>query len=373
MTRTKNEASGPRPREVFDRIPGYKPGRRAQGADIAPLASNESHHDPLPSVREAIAAEARRVNRYPDAAVVDLHEALARTFGVGAEQIVTGPGSIGVLQQILATYCAPGDEVVFAWRSFEAYPLLVQIAGAVPIMVPLRENESHDLQAIAAAITDRTRLILLCTPNNPTGVSLRHEDIVGFLAKVPREVLVVIDEAYVEYETGADAVDSLALIAEHPNLLALRTFSKAYGLAGLRVGYAVSTPAIIAAVRKSVLPFSVSSLAQRAAVAALAASAELAARAAEVVAERERVVAQLRNTGWRVLPSQANFIWIRVAGEHSARLSAAFEEAGILTRVFPEDGIRVTLADPASNDRVLRVLERCRSVHGRRATSSSTS
>ncbi|MDJ1371908.1 histidinol-phosphate transaminase [Gulosibacter molinativorax] len=347
---------GPQPRDVFERIPAYKPGRRATGVEIAPLASNESHHEPLPSVLEAIAEEALRINRYPDAAVTNLHAKLAEKFGVGADQVVTGPGSIGVLQQLLETYCAPGDEVVFAWRSFEAYPLLVEIAGGQPVMVPLRADESHDLDAIAASITDRTRIVLLCTPNNPTGVSLSHHDVVRFLDTVPERVLVVIDEAYVEYETSEDAVDSLALIAARLNVLALRTFSKAYGLAGLRVGYAISTPEIIASVRKAVLTFSVNSLAQRAAIASLDADHELAARAAEIAGERDRVVAALADTDWGVLPSQANFVWIRASGERNAALSQAFDDAGILTRVFPEDGIRVTLADAATNDRVIAVL-----------------
>ncbi|MGO1544113.1 MAG: histidinol-phosphate transaminase [Gulosibacter sp.] len=346
----------PQPRDVFHRIPAYKPGRRAEGAQIAALASNESHHNPLPSVREALAAETQRVNRYPDAGVVALHERLAQKFAVVADQIATGAGSIGVLQQLISAYCGPGDEVVFAWRSFEAYPLLVYLAGADPVMVPLREDESHDLDGIAASVTERTRVVLLCTPNNPTGVSLSHDAVVEFLDKVPQHVLVVIDEAYVEYETSEDAVDSLALIAERPNVLALRTFSKAYGLAGLRVGYAVSTPRIIESVRKAGLPFSVNSLAQRAAIASLDADDELAVRATEVVGARERLVAELRDTAWQIVPSQANFIWIRVTGDRNAALSAAFDEAGILTRVFPEDGIRITLADAATNDRVVDVL-----------------
>lgn len=348
---------GPQARDVFERIPGYKAGRRADSPTIAPLASNESHHDPLPSVREVLAIELQRINRYPDAAVVDLHERIAAFYGVGADQVATGPGSVGILQQLFATYCAPGDEVVFAWRSFEAYPLLVEIAGAKPVMVPLRADESHDLEAIAAAVTDRTRIVLLCTPNNPTGVSLSHGDVVEFLAKVPENVLVVIDEAYIEYETAPDAVDSLSLIAERSNVLTLRTFSKAYGLAGLRVGYAISTSAMIGDLRKAALPFSVNSLAQRAAIASLDAADELAARAAEVVGERERMIAELQETDWHVLPSQANFIWIRTDGERNAQLAKAFDDAEILTRVFPDDGIRVTLADRASNDRVLEVLK----------------
>lgn len=354
---TTDVAHGPSARSVFGRIPGYKAGRRADSPNTAPLASNESHHGPLPSVRDVIALEAQRINRYPDAAVTDLHARIAKKFGVEAGQVATGPGSVGILQQLFSTYCEPGDEVVFAWRSFEAYPLLVEIAGAKPVMVPLREDESHDLAGIASAITDRTRIVLLCTPNNPTGVSLSHADVLSFLEAVPENVLVVIDEAYIEYETATDAVDSLSLIAERPNILTLRTFSKAYGLAGLRVGYAISNVEVIRELRKAALPFSVNSLAQRAAIASLDADAELAARAAEVVSERERVINELRGSSWYVLPSHANFIWIRVAGERCQALAEAFDDAEILTRVFPDDGIRITLADAATNDRVLAVLK----------------
>jgi histidinol-phosphate aminotransferase len=189
-----------------------------------------------------------------------------------------GPGSVGVLQQIITGLCDAGDEVIFAWRSFEAYPILVELAGARPVRIPLDEAEGHDLDAMAAAVTDRTKVILLCTPNNPTGVPISHDRIEAFLQSVPSSVLVVIDEAYVEYADAGSGPDSLALYRRYPNVCVLRTFSKAYGLAGLRVGYAVAAPAIAEGLRRTALPFAVSALAQKAAVASLDAGEEMEAR-----------------------------------------------------------------------------------------------
>jgi histidinol-phosphate aminotransferase len=322
----------------------------------AALASNESHEAPLPGVLDAITEQAARANRYPDMAALALREALAGHVGVGAEQIAVGAGSVSVLQQIVTAYCDAGDEVIFAWRSFEAYPILTAIAGAAAVKVPLRPDEGHDLAAMAAAVTDRTRVILLCSPNNPTGVPLTTEQVAGFLGQVPPEVLVVLDEAYVEYADDPDGRASLALLAEHPNLCLLRTLSKAWGLAGLRVGYAVAAPEIAEALRRTAVPFGVSAVAQAAGIAALAAAEEVRRRAARVVAERGRVIEALRAAGWRTPDSAANFVWLRTQPEPHARLMDAFDAADILVRGYPGDGIRISLADSATNNRVLSVL-----------------
>ena len=223
-------------------LPPYVPGRRSAGMDIAALASNESHYEPLPAAAAAVAAAAGTMNRYPDSAAVELRERIARHLGVTAGEVAVGPGSVGVLQQIITGLCDAGDEVIFAWRSFEAYPILVELAGARPVRIPLDGAEGHDLDAMAAAVTARTKVILLCTPNNPTGVPISHERIEAFLRSVRSDILVVIDEAYVEYAEAGSGPDSLALYRQYPNVCILRTFSKAYGLAGLRVGYAVAAP-----------------------------------------------------------------------------------------------------------------------------------
>ena len=351
------EAALPTLRGAVAGLPSYVPGRRGAGVDTAALASNESHYDPLPAAVTAVAEAAGRMNRYPDMAAVELRERLARHLGVTPAEVAVGPGSVGVLQQIITGLCDAGDEVVFAWRSFEAYPILVELAGARPVRIPLDDAEGHDLEAMAAAVTDRTRVILLCTPNNPTGVPISHDRIEAFLQTVPSSVLVVIDEAYVEYAEAGSGPDSLALYRRYPNVCILRTFSKAYGLAGLRVGYAITTAAIADGLRRTALPFAVSALAQKAAVASLDAGEEMEARVAAVKRERARMAAELAAQGWRLQPSQGNFLWIRAGEGLRARLVDAFDRAGILVRAYQGDGVRITVADPASNDRVLRILE----------------
>ncbi len=261
-----------------------------------------------------------------------------------------------MLQQIVTALCDAGDEVVHAWRSFEAYPILINLAGARPVGIPLRDDESHDLDAMAAAITDRTRIVILCSPNNPTGVSIGAAELDRFLAQVPASVLVVLDEAYVEYATRPDTIDAMALFRAHANVVVLRTFSKAYGLAGLRVGYAVAHPELADGLRRTGIPFAVSALAQRAAIASLDATAEMRDRVAVVVAERRRVTDALRSAGWDVPESEANFVWLRTDDDRRTRLVGAMADADILVRGYPGDGVRVSLADRAANNRVLAVL-----------------
>lgn len=338
-------------------LPGYVAGRRATAATTAPLASNESHEPPLPGVVEAIGAAGARANRYPDMGTVELRSAIARRLGVSASQIAVGAGSVAVLGQLVSATCDAGDEVVMAWRSFEAYPILTTLAGAVAVRVPLLPDESHDLEAMLAAVTERTRLVLLCTPNNPTGVPLTTDQIRGFLARLGPDVIVGVDEAYLEYSGDPLGGSGLALVAADPRVCLLRTFSKAWGLAGLRVGYAVATEPLAEGLRRTAIPFGVSAVAQAAALAALLQEEEVLRRAAAVAAERERVLQHARQFGWRLPASAANFVWIRLEGPGFEALMEAFDEADILVRGYPGDGIRISLADPISNDRVLAVLE----------------
>jgi Histidinol-phosphate/aromatic aminotransferase and cobyric acid decarboxylase len=336
-------------------LPSYIAGRRSSSPATAPLASNESHFPPLPAVLEAITATGARANRYPDMFSSTLTERVAQWLGVAGDQLAFGPGSVGVLAQLIGALCDPGAEVIFAWRSFEAYPILCKLAGAVPVTVPLTADERHDLPAMLAAITERTKVVLLCSPNNPTGTSIGEAELIDFLGQVPPTVLVVLDEAYREFGP-TDALNPVTLLARHPNLCLLRTFSKAYGLAGLRVGYAVAHPDLADGLRKTQLPFSVSAVAEAAAVAALDSLDDVARRSAEVVAERERVIASARTLGWTVPDSAANFFWLRAGDERRAALVEAFNAADILVRGYPVDGVRITIADAASNDRVLAVL-----------------
>jgi histidinol-phosphate aminotransferase len=260
-----------------------------------------------------------------------------------------------VLQQVMQAVLDPGDEVLFAWRSFEAYPILSQVCGATAVRVALRSDESHDVDAMAAGVTSRTRLVLVCSPNNPTGPSVRRADVDRLLDAVPDDVLVVIDEAYREFVRDPDVPDGIEVHRTRPNVAVLRTFSKAYGLAGLRVGFAVAHPQVAEALRKTAVPFGVSSLAEDAAVASLGAEAELLERVDALVAERTRVLAALRAQGWSTPDSQANFVWLRTGGR-TAEVAAACGEAGVVVRAFDGEGIRVTVAEPAASDRFLAAV-----------------
>ena len=334
-------------------LPAYTPGRTVPGA--IKLASNETVDGPLPSVREAIVAAAEGINRYPDNGHVALKEHLARYLSAGRtitpEQIAVGCGSVSLCQQLIQITSTVGDEVVFGWRSFEVYPLQVRVAGAIPVQVPLRD-ETFDLEAMLAAITDRTRLIFVCNPNNPTSTVVDPGELARFVEAVPDDVLVVIDEAYVEYVRDGLVPDSLGLAAKYPNVVVLRTFSKAYGLAGLRVGYAVGDPEIITALGKVYVPFTSSTIAQAAAIASVQAADELMARTDAVVAERRRVCAELERLGYAFPASQANFVWLPL-GERTPEFAAAAAEARVLVRPYGNDGARVTIGAPAENDAFL--------------------
>ncbi|MEP7036022.1 MAG: histidinol-phosphate transaminase, partial [Actinomycetota bacterium] len=344
-------------REALAAVPSYKPGKPAaarEGVTAYKISSNENPYPPLPSVLKVVQDAAMQMNRYPDMAVTELTQAIAQRLGVPPENIATGTGSVGVLGQLIAASCDPGDEVIYAWRSFEAYPILVALSGAASVKVPLDLDARHDLAAMAAAITARTRLILICTPNNPTGPAVHSGELDDFLDQVPGDVLVVIDEAYVEFVTDADAPDTLAAYAGRPNVAVLRTFSKAYGLAGLRVGYAVAHEPVAAALRKTALPFGVSTIAQQAAIASLGAFDELKERVDALVAERGRVVAGLRDQGWHIPHTQANFVWLPLGADAEA-FAAAADKAGLVVRCFAGEGVRATVAETEANDRLLRV------------------
>ncbi len=378
QTDSAGAAESPRPRAAVRELPAYVAGRRADSAAIAALASNESHFPPLPSVLDVVAHSAATLNRYPDNGALELRESIATHLGVDTDEVAVGPGSTGVLQQIITAVCDAGDEVVFAWRSFEAYPILTRLAGAVPVMVPLDAHEGHDLDAMAAAITERTRLVIVCTPNNPTGTAIGQAELERFLAVVPSRVLVVIDEAYIEYarpatdaatglapstapvdpSTVSAVADSIELFRAHPNVCVLRTFSKAYGLAGLRVGYAVAAPVIADGLRRTGMPFAVSAIAQRAAIASLepAAATEIAARVEAVTAERERMLGELRLQGWTTPESRANFVWLRMPDDRRELVVDLLGRNDILVRAYAAAGVRISIADRASNDRVLAVL-----------------
>jgi histidinol-phosphate aminotransferase len=350
--------TSPKLRAELEGIPTYKPGRpAAAGGPVAyKLSSNENPYPPLPGVLETVTAAAGSFNRYPDMACTELMSELAERFAVPVSHVATGTGSVGVAQQLIQSTSGPGDEVIYAWRSFEAYPIITQISGATSVKVPLTPGDVHDLDAMADAITDRTRLIFVCNPNNPTGTVVRRAELERFLDRVPADVLVVLDEAYKEFVRDIEVPDGVVLYRDRPNVCVLRTFSKAYGLAGLRVGFAIAHEPVAAALRKTAVPFGVSQLAQDAAVASLRAEDALLGRVGSLVSERTRVVDGLRGQGWTVPETQANFVWLRL-GERTVDFAAVCERAGVVVRPFPGEGVRVTVGETEANDVFLKAAE----------------
>lgn len=337
-------------RPDLDQLPSYVPGRSAPGA--IKLASNEVPYGPLPGVVEAIAEAAANAHRYPDMGVVALRETLAQKYRVAVDRVATGCGSVALTEHLARVTCLPGDEILYSWRAFEAYPIIAAATGATSVRVPNDAGHGHDLAAMAAAVTDRTRMILVCNPNNPTGTAVRRDELAEFLAAVGEDVLVVLDEAYREFVTDPAVPDGLAAFGDRPNVVILRTLSKAWGLAGLRVGFLVAAPEVAATVRKVITPFSTSAVAQAAALAALAAPDEMRRRCDLVIAERSRVSEAIRKLVPDVPASQSNFVWLPL-GERSVPFATACAAGGVLVRPFPNEGVRVTIGTPEENDTLL--------------------
>ena len=330
-------------RADISEIPSYVPGKRL--ADALKLSSNEVAHPPLPAAVAAMAEAAAAANRYPDMGATDLIHAIAKHLKLRPEQVAVGCGSSALCQQLVQITCKTGDEVVFPWRSFEAYPIFARVAGATPRPVPLTADHRVDLPALAAAITPATRLVFVCNPNNPTGTTITKREFEEFMAVVPPTTLVALDEAYFEFVRTQNTPMGTEVVVKHENVVALRTFSKAYGLAGVRVGYAFGNPAIIAALNKVAIPFGVSAVAQAGAIASLAGAAQLLERTNETVSERDRVA---RAIG--AIPSEANFVWLPT--ETAATLAQQLADQGVIVRAFPE-GVRITVTDHAEANRFL--------------------
>jgi histidinol-phosphate aminotransferase len=318
------------------------------------LASNETVFGPLPGVREAIERATDAINRYPDNGCAELRAALAKHLGsdFAPEHVAVGCGSVSLCQQLVQITASAGDEVIFGWRSFELYPPQVQVAGATAIQVPLT-NHTFDLDAMLASVTDRTRLIFVCNPNNPTSTVVAPDALMRFIDAVPPHILIAVDEAYVEYIREPMLPDSLELVRAHSNVVVLRTFSKAYGLAGLRVGYAIGHPELITALNQVYVPFTVTAISQAAAIASLDAADELLARTHAVVAERARVSAALGAAGFTLPASQANFVWLPL-GPRTPDFVTQAANARLVVRPYGTDGVRVSVGAPEENDALLR-------------------
>lgn len=354
-----SESVNPQLRPEMAILPTYKAGKKVapvNGLTAYKLSSNEIAHPPLPSVVAAIVDAASEINRYPDPFTTNLIQALSDKFVVPADQIATGTGSVGVCQQIIQSVAGAGEEVIYAWRSFEAYPIITTIAGAVSVQVPLASDGQHDLDGMLKAITAKTRAIFVCTPNNPTGGIVTQQQIDEFLVKVPQNILVVIDEAYVEFNRDENAIDGIATMKAHSNVGVLRTFSKAYGLAGLRVGYFVGPKNIAEAVRKTAVPFGVSNIAQVAAVASLVAEAELFTRVDEVIAERTWFESELTKLGFNLPRSQANFVWLPL-GDRTEEFALRSEGIAVSIRPFPGEGVRITIGERPALERVIELAK----------------
>ena len=331
-------------------LPAYRQGNPASD-DSFKLSSNENPFEPLPGVLAAIDA-VRSINRYPDATAASLRAVLAARHGVTADEVHVGAGSVSILAQLILAAAGPGDEVVYPWRSFEAYPGLVTVAGATNVQVPNLPDGSHDTDALAAAVTPRTRALIVCTPNNPTGTIVTADRFTALMARVRSDVLVILDEAYAEFVRDPTSVDGIPLLPRYPNLVVLRTFSKAYGLAGLRIGYAVGPASVLDAARSTAIPLSVTAHASEAALASLEAEPELLRRVDRLAALRDSVRLALIDQGWAVPEAHGNFVWL-ATGEETEAAAAVFAEHGIVVRAFPGEGIRASIGESSSVDKLL--------------------
>ncbi|HEX5928661.1 MAG TPA: histidinol-phosphate transaminase [Solirubrobacterales bacterium] len=353
--------------EKLARMPGYQAGvptgqapEAIASGNIAQLASNESPFPPHPRVVEAIAAAAGAMHRYPDPDATLLRRRLAERFETDPSRIAVGNGSCEILLAAAEALCEPGDEILFAWPAFSMYPYLPALTGAREVRVPLAAGGVHDLDAMAAEVTAATQLLLVCNPNNPTGTHIPAAQIAAFCERVPAHVTIALDEAYVEFQTDDDPDASLALLADFPNLVVLRTFSKCYGLAGLRVGYAIGPATFRAAVDAVRQPFSVNALAQAAGAEAVLHQDDVLRRVESTVAERLRVEEGLRGMGLGTAETQANFSWIDLGDAEEAEVVAGLAEREIAVRPGTPLGgpghIRVSYGTEAENDRFLRGL-----------------
>jgi len=353
--------------QKLERMPHYEAGmhedaaREAYGSDaVIKLASNESPWGPHPAVIEAISRAATGLNRYPDQYARRLRRRIAERFETDPARVAVGNGSCEILLAAAEALCEPGDELLFAWPSFSIYPHLAALSGAREIRVPLAAGYVHDLDAMLAEVTAATKLVLVCNPNNPTGTHLPAARVREFCERVPDHVTIALDEAYVEFQIDDDPDATADLVAQVPNLLVLRTFSKVHGLAGLRCGYALCSARLRAALDAVRQPFSVNELAQVAAAEAIMHADDVARRVERTIIERVFVEEGLRELGLEPASSQANFSWVPLADRDEGELVAALGERGIVVRGGEGLGdpghVRVTYGTRAENERFLKAL-----------------
>lgn len=345
-------------------IAPYEPGlpieevarrHRLDPAAIIKLASNESPWGPFPEAVEAMTAAGASANRYPDNEGYDLREALSRHLEVPAESIWLGGGSSDLLRTIALAVGGPGTRAVYAWPSFVVYRLGSMWAMSERVEVSLDHEHRHDLDAISAAVDDDTTIVYVCNPNNPTGTHVRSDDVVRFIESMPERVTVVVDEAYFEYVTAADYRTLVPMAAQRPNLVVTRTFSKIYSLASLRVGYAVTHPETIAEMRRAQAPFTVSQVAQAAAVASVENVHRTTGRVEDNARGRRRLLDGLDDREIPRADSQTNFVWFRSSAEDPR---TDYIKEGVIVRTFGDEWVRVTVGSDDENSRFLGALDR---------------
>src|SRR5262245_44226067 len=353
--------------EKLARMPGYQAGVPTGHAPeslvesgIAQLASNESPFPPHPAVIEAIAAAAGAMNRYPDPDATLLRRRVAERYEVEPGRVAVGNGSCEILLAAAEALCEPGAEILYSWPAFSMYPYLAALTGAREIRVPLGAGDVHELEAMAAEVTAATQLVLVCNPNNPTGTHVPAAEVAAFVEGLPPHVTVILDEAYVEFQAHDDPDATVDLLAELPNLVVLRTFSKCYGLAGLRVGYALGSAKFRAAVDAVRQPFSVNALAQAAGAEAILHQDDVTRRVESTIAERIRVEEGLRALGLTTADTHANFSWVELGDADEATVVAGLAERRIAVRPGTPLGgpghLRVSYGTRAENDRFLAAL-----------------
>jgi histidinol-phosphate aminotransferase len=329
--------------------------------ELVKLASNETPFAPHPQVLEAVESQLRTLNRYPDPTKATLRRRLSERTGVPPERIAIGNGSCELLLSAAEAMLEPGAEVVYAWPSFSIYPHLAAMSGARAIEVPLTAEQEHDLDAMAKEVTAATRMAIVCNPNNPTATGLPPGAIDAFLGTLPRSVAVLLDEAYVEFSTLQDPDESLDLLKKHPNLILLRTFSKVYGLCGLRVGYALGSEEFRLAVDRVRQPFSVNTLALAAATEALNHQDEVERRVEQTAIERLHVESELQERGFETSDSQANFSWVSLGDRDEDEIVDGLAKLGVIVRagraLGQEGWMRVTYGSRHENDRFLAALD----------------
>jgi histidinol-phosphate aminotransferase len=329
--------------------------------ELVKLASNETPWPPHPQVLEAVEAQLRTLNRYPDPEKSLLRRRISERTGVPAGRVAVGNGSCEILLAAADAMLEPGAEVVYAWPSFSIYPHLAAMSGARAIEVPLNDAAEHDLEGMAREVTAATRLVVVCNPNNPTATALPPAAIDAFVAELPRHVAVILDEAYVEFSTLQDPDESIALLERHPNLVLLRTFSKVYGLCGLRAGYALGSEAFRLAVDRVRQPFSVNALAQAAAAEALKHQDEVERRVERTAIERLHVESALAERGLESSDSEANFSWVALGDRDEDDVIRELSERGVIVRAGKALGqagrLRVTYGTRHENNRFLAALD----------------